>query len=45
LTVRWPTSRTNQTFRDLAADQAIEIVEGADAYRILLPPPPSAKVQ
>ena len=29
LTVSWPTSHTTQTFRDLAADQAIEITEGA----------------
>ena len=31
LTVTWPTSKTTQTFRDLAADQAIEITEGAEA--------------
>src|SRR5262249_52799000 len=35
LTVTWPTSKTTQTFRNLAADQAIEITEGSDAYRIV----------
>jgi hypothetical protein len=35
ITVRWPTSRTTQTFRGIAADQAIEIVEGRDSYRVL----------
>ena len=30
LTVTWPASRTTQTFRDLDADQTIEITEGAD---------------
>ncbi len=34
LEVRWPTSRTTQTFRDLRADQAIEITEGAAEYRV-----------
>ncbi len=29
LTVSWPTSRTIQTFRDLAADRTITIVEGS----------------
>jgi hypothetical protein len=33
--VSWPTSRTTQTFRDLAADQMIEITEGADSYRVV----------
>jgi hypothetical protein len=33
LTVTWPTSQTTQTFRNLAADQAIEITEGSDTYR------------
>src|SRR5207248_4585742 len=28
LTVTWPTSKTTQTIRDIAADQAIEITEG-----------------
>jgi len=27
--VTWPTSNTTQTFRDLTADQALEITEGA----------------
>jgi hypothetical protein len=35
LTVTWPTSRTTQTFRDLAADRMIEITEGADSYRVV----------
>jgi hypothetical protein len=45
LTVRWPTSRTTQTFRDLDADQVIEIVEGRDSYRALgrLPSPVAAR--
>jgi hypothetical protein len=34
VTVRWPTSRTAQTFRDLPSDELIEIVEGADTYRV-----------
>ena len=29
LTVFWPTSRTTQTFRDVTANQTIEITEGA----------------
>ena len=37
LTVTWPTSRTTQTFRDLAADQAIEITEGAKLVKGLAP--------
>ena len=35
LIVSWPTSHTTQTFRDLAADQAIEISEGAGSFKIL----------
>ena len=35
LTVFWPTSQTTQTFRDLAADQAIEITEGTATYRVV----------
>jgi hypothetical protein len=35
LTVTWPTSKTSQSFRDLAADQAIAITEGAEAFKIL----------
>ena len=35
LVVEWPASGTTQTFRDIAADQAIEIIEGADSFRSL----------
>jgi hypothetical protein len=46
LTVNWPTSKTSQTFRDIAADQAIAITEGTDRYEVLrqrpLPLPPRA---
>ncbi len=35
LTVSWPTSHTTQVFRDLAADQAIEITEGSDSFKVL----------
>jgi hypothetical protein len=35
LSVSWPTSRTTQTFRALAADQSIEIREGANEFRSL----------
>jgi len=35
LTVNWPTSQTTQTFRNIAADQAIEIVEGSNSFRAL----------
>ncbi len=44
LTVSWPTSKSTQTFRDLGADQVIEITEGSDALKVLhqtpLTPPP-----
>jgi hypothetical protein len=40
LTVFWPTSQTTQTFRDLAADQAIEITEGTATYRVVRSRPP-----
>jgi hypothetical protein len=33
LEIRWPTSGTTQTFRDLAADQMIEVTEFAQDYR------------
>ncbi len=33
LEVHWPTSGTTQEFRDIAADQAIEISEFAEGYR------------
>jgi hypothetical protein len=39
LTVSWPTSKSTQKFRDLAADQAIEITEGSDSFRVLRQPP------
>jgi len=46
LTVSWPTSKTTQTFRDVAADQAIEITEGTTPFKVLhqprLPSPPAA---
>jgi FG-GAP-like repeat/ASPIC and UnbV len=35
LEIHWPTSKTTQVFRDLAADQAIEVTEFADSYRTL----------
>jgi hypothetical protein len=35
LEVHWPTSGTTQVFRDLAADQAIEVAEFAESYRPL----------
>ncbi len=38
LTVSWPTSRTTQTFHDLAVDQAIEITEGSNSPRVLRRP-------
>jgi ASPIC and UnbV len=39
LTVSWPTSKTTETFRDLAADQAIEITEGSDSFKVHHQPP------
>jgi hypothetical protein len=33
--VSWPTGRTTQTFRDLAADQMIEITEGSSSIKRL----------
>ena len=35
LEIHWPTSGTTQVFRDIAADQAIEITEFAHDYRKL----------
>jgi hypothetical protein len=35
LEVAWPTSRTTQTFRDVAADQMIEITEGASSFKVV----------
>jgi hypothetical protein len=44
LTVTWPTSKTTQTFRNLAADQAIEITEGVEKYKVVTRTPlPSPK--
>jgi len=42
LTITWPTSRTTQTFRDISADNAIEITEGAVSYQVLRQRPPLA---
>ena len=39
VTISWPTSKTTQTFRDLAADQAIVITEGTDSFKVLRQPP------
>jgi FG-GAP-like repeat/ASPIC and UnbV len=35
LQLYWPTSKITQTFHDLAADQAIEVTEGVDKYRVM----------
>ncbi len=35
LVIQWPTSRTTQTFRDIPANQFIEITEGSDGFRII----------
>jgi hypothetical protein len=35
LEIQWPTSGTTQVFRDIAADQAIEVTEFAKSYRPL----------
>jgi hypothetical protein len=44
LTVTWPTSKTTQTFRNIAPDQAIEIIEGADTFTVVTRKPlPSPK--
>jgi hypothetical protein len=43
LEIHWPTSGTTQVFRDIPADQAIEVTEFAEMYRPLdwkpIPPP------
>ncbi len=36
LEIHWPTSGTTQVFRDIAADQAVEVTEFAESYRRLL---------
>jgi ASPIC and UnbV/FG-GAP-like repeat len=38
LTVTWPTSKTTQVFRDVAAGQAIEITEGTTTFKVLHQP-------
>ncbi len=38
LEVSWPTSRTTQVFRDIAAEQSIEITEGVDSIKPLRQP-------
>lgn len=38
LIVTWPTSGTTQTFRNIPADQAIEITEGAEGFQPLPQP-------
>ena len=44
LEIHWPTSGTTQVFKDIAADQAIEVTELADSYRALnWKPIPAAK--
>ena len=35
LEISWPGSKTTQTFRDVKADQSIEITEGADAFKVV----------
>ncbi len=39
LTVSWPTSHSTQTFRNIDADQSIEITEGSDFFKVLHQPP------
>jgi FG-GAP-like repeat/ASPIC and UnbV len=39
LSVTWPVSRSHQTFRDIAADQTIEVIEATDLPRVLSAPP------
>ena len=35
LTVTWPTSKTTQVFRNIGADQSIEITEGVEPYKVI----------
>jgi hypothetical protein len=35
LEITWPTSKTKQVFRKLAANQMIEITEGKDEIRVI----------
>jgi FG-GAP-like repeat/ASPIC and UnbV len=37
LEIHWPTSGTTQVFHDIAADQALEVTEFAQQYRVLHP--------
>jgi len=39
LTISWPTSKTTQSFRDLAANQTFEITEGSHSIKVLHQPP------
>lgn len=39
LEIHWPTSGTTQTFRDIAVNQALEITEFSDQFRVLERPP------
>jgi FG-GAP-like repeat/ASPIC and UnbV len=41
--VEWPTSKTTQTFEHVAADQAIEITEGVDVYKVVTRKPLPAR--
>jgi hypothetical protein len=43
LEVHWPTSGSTQVFRDLAVDQAIQVTEFADQYRVLTRKPIPSK--
>jgi ASPIC and UnbV/FG-GAP-like repeat len=45
LEIHWPTSGTTQVFRDIAADQAIEVTEFADSFRPLESKPLSRSVE
>ena len=39
LQIDWPTTKSRQSFRDIAVDQAIEITEGQRDFRVLGAPP------
>ena len=43
LEIHWPTSGSTQVFRDIAVDQAIEVTEFADKYRVLTRKPIPSK--
>ena len=46
LEIHWPTSGTTQVFRDIAVDQAIQVAEFADQYRVSTRKPiPSASAR